>query len=129
MLDKNKQVGCYWLVDVLNSVYKILEPTDEETLETLAMRGFAFVAEYTDGERDVVQWNEVDFDLLRCEVHIVEQEVFVPILEALLELMDDSMTPAIALIGNSGGVKKDYTKFRELATEAIERYKPNLEGE
>ena len=134
MEEKKQPVAIYWLVDVVNNNYEMLQPTSSEELERMAELGFAFVAEYPDETRQAVKWNEIDFDNMYhgTTINIVEQEYFVPLLESLVSYLESTEAPAVATLSTAKTRNVANTKFQEfksIAEELIERYRPNIEGD
>lgn len=138
MLDKNKQVAAFILCDLINGLQDYITGGTLKDFQQAKENGCAFLAEYTDGTKSLVEPEEIDLELTQTTGHIniVEQEIFVPIMESLIDLMEESMTPAVSVLSITPGVmntaktiNNKFDRFKQLASEAIERYKPNIEEE
>ena len=123
----------YLILNPLDNTQQYISSADLETLEEAQNQGMVLIREDSDGTRDFATPQEVYDWITRdtsMSIHIVQQEVFVPIMESLLELMESSMKPAVALLSVSGEKKTVNNKvddFNSKVNDMLERYKPNIE--
>lgn len=138
MLDKTKVITGFIFHDPIHNMEEYIESADLKSLKEAQVNGIVFLAEYADGSRTVIEPEEMDFDLLiqnqTFHVNVVEQEVFVPLMNALVDMMDESMTPAVSIMSLTPGVKNTakeinskFDVFKNLVQEMNERYEPNME--
>ena len=128
------QIVAYILRDEEHGVQEYIQQANLPSLKQAQAHGCTFLAEYDDGTRRSVKPEKIDLSLISHEegINIVEQEVFVPLMNALVDLMDESMEPAIALLTLSPQKKtinSKFSAFKALVDEMNDRYVPNLEGE
>lgn len=127
----------YLAVDVERNNQSYITGGTLEDLKKAADMGIVFVAEFADGTRKIVKPEQINFENLRqtSEIHIVQQEIFVPLMESLLELMEESMSPAVSVLSITPGVggtaktiNHKFADFKDKVNNMLEIYKPNLEG-
>lgn len=123
----------YLILNPLDNTQQYISSADLETLEEAQNQGMVLIREDSDGTRDFATPDEVYEWLTRdtsMSINIVQQEVFVPIMESLLELIESSMKPAVALLSVSGEkktVNNKFDDFKSKVNDMLERYKPNIE--
>lgn len=131
-MQNNKVITTFYAVDPASLVQEAITNDDPEVLQQAAEMGISFVAEYIDGSRQVVPWEDVNLSKIGTQntIYVVMQEHFVPILESLVELMDTSMTPAVQLLSltpQKNEVNDRFANFKEKAESLIDMYKSNIE--
>lgn len=132
MIDKSKEVAAFILCDPRAKMEKYIVPDDMPHIQEAINQGYVLMVEYKDETRDYIMPDEIDFSLLLHEetFYIVQQEVFVPLMKSMLELIEESMTPAVALLSVTGqkkAVNEKFEAFKEQMNNMLERYEPNLE--
>lgn len=132
MQNNNKVITTFYAVDPVGLVQEAITNDDPEVLQQAAEMGISFVAEYIDGSRQVVPWQDVNLSKIGMQntIYVVMQEHFVPVLESLVELMDTSMTPAVQLLSltpQKNEVNDRFANFKEKAESLIDMYKSNIE--
>lgn len=132
MIDNNKKIGGFIFLDPINNVQEYIVSADLETMRQAKAQGCIFLVEYLDGTRDIVDPEEINLELMgeHNSMHLVRQEEFVPIMESMLELMEESMTPAVALLSVAGQkktVNQKFEDFRDRVNFMLDKYKPNIE--
>lgn len=138
MINKKKIVAGFVLHDPLARMEHYITDASVEALEEAVDNGLILMVEYSDETRDYVTPQEVNFGLLNQpqEFFVVMQKEFIPFVESLVELMDESMTPAVSVLSltpglnnTSRGINSKFEAFKQKAQNIIDLYKPNLEGE
>lgn len=128
-----KQVVGFILNDSTNQTQQYITDASLDSLKAAQKDGCNFLVEYLDGTRETILPEDIDYSLLEHTqtINIVQQEVFVPMMNAMLDLMEESMTPAVALLSVSGQKKSVTSKFdvfKSLVEDMNDRYLPNIEG-
>lgn len=134
MIDDTKVISGFLVVDPVANMQEYISNIDLDAMREAVAMGCTLVAEYRDGTRTRVDPEEIVayFAERKTEIHVVRQEEFVPIMHALMDLMEESMAPAVALLSVSGQQKNVNSKFAALKQEVdamLEKYEPNLEQE
>lgn len=123
----------YMAVDVINNSQAYIQGGSLEDLKKAEKSGIVFLAVYSDESKEIVKPDQIDFSLLTPmhEINIVQQEVFVPLMNALAEVIETSYSPAVALIAGTQkrAIDGKLENFKNLLKDMNERYLPNIEGE
>lgn len=133
MINESKEIKYFILCDPRAKIEKYVVPEDLPHLREAVSQGYVLMVEYSDETRDYITPDEVDFSYMHKEetFYIVQQEVFVPLMKSMLELMEESMTPAVALLSVTGqkkAVNEKFEAFKEQMNNMLERYEPNLKN-
>lgn len=129
---KAKQVAGFILHDPIGNNEGYIESASLEQLKMAQDDGCVILVQYADGDRQVIQPEDVDFSRINIEgsISVMEQEVTVPILNAMLELIESSYTPAVQVLAANSRQKVDskLDNLKSLISDMNERYLPNIEG-
>lgn len=131
MIDNTKKIQGFIVLDPINNVQEYITQVDIQALRQAQAAHCVLLVEYMDGTRDVVEPEEVDLSIIgdTQTIHIVQQEVYVPMMNALLELMEETAQPVASISAMSAKpVKSKLAVFKELVENMNEKYMPNLEG-
>lgn len=139
MIDESKEVFGFLLVDPRSNTQEYITGGDLDAMKLAKSNGCIFVVEYTDHTRDRLEPEEIDFSLLHKThtIHIVQQEIFVPMMNTLAEILEETAQPVVALASTARANTKTETPlnsklalFKSQIQEMNERYLPNItEGE
>lgn len=132
MIRENSEVNGFVLLNPLTSCQEYVAKFDKEGLQEAIDNGLILMVEYRDQTRDYVTPDEIaEFveSLQMPPAHLVSQEYFVPITEAMFKLLEiiASYLPMTADDGNNP-IYETMNRTRSLIDEMLEEYKPNLEG-
>ena len=131
---QDKPIFGFMLHDPINNFEEFMTGADLESLRMAQSNGCVFIAVYSDGERQIVEPEDVDFGLIGAgegNINVMEQEYTVPIINAILELIEESYTPAVAVMTMTGakkGIDNKLDNLKSLVDTMNDRYMPNIEG-
>lgn len=134
MINKEKTVIGYVALNPLLRVeaYLVPEQINPESLQEFVDSQCVLMVEYSDETRDYVTPEEIieNHKANVVVVHLVEQEVFVPLMNALSEVLAETYTPVATLSVNSKSKQPSkLEKFQEALAAMNERYLKNIEGD
>lgn len=136
MIETNRIVNGFIALDPLSATQQYISPDmfNIDVLNNMVENKIVLMVEYSNGQRDYVTPDEVIEYVSADHTHtmnVMEQEITVPIINAIVEILSDSYTPQVAVM--TTGAKKTATSkldnLRELVDEMNAHYLPNIEGE
>lgn len=131
MIDKTKKVRGFILVDPIHNTQDYIVKSNIDLFNKAKEAGCIFVVEYMDGTRDLISPEEIDLSLTQhvTTVNLVQQEVFVPMMNALAELLFRYQASAVksASVSTLSREPNESEDFFSLVEQMNERYGPNLE--
>lgn len=135
MIKTDQPLNGFVALNPLAGVVEYINTFELPDLEEMKSTGIVLMVEYRDGTRDFVEPQEiVEYmeNITPHTIHFVQQEVFVPLMEAMLDMVEDMAQPPIATMSTNStkqqtSLNRKFEKFKELTLDMLDRYKPNIE--
>lgn len=127
---KNKLIAGFILHDPIGNTEGYIEDATQDQLKEAQDNGCVLLVQYVDGDRQVIQPEDVDLSLINMSgsVNVMEQEFTVPILNAILEVLEESYSPQVAVMSTASRKTNKLDSLKSLMNDMNERYLPNIEG-
>ena len=133
MINDDKQPRAFILLDPLVGMITYINDKNRQDVPQALENGDILMVQYSDDSRDFVTIEEMDEYINRKPtggVAVVLQSHFVPVLESLLELMEETMQPAVAVLSLNSNAKRTvnskFDDFKSKAENLLNIYKENL---
>lgn len=133
MPDENDLALRFVIYNQVDDMQEYVCNADLDILNEAVQKGFILLVEFPDGTRErtdpetVVEYFQKDKTV---RLNIMEQEVTVPLLNAIIDVLQESYTPQIATMSVSAkkAANNSLDNLLSLRDSMNERYLPNIEG-